>query len=104
MSTKNTPSRNAEIAETIRLQLGGNTLFMLGAKNLFAVENGLYFKISGSRNVSHIAITINSTDTYDVTFLKLRGLNVKTVAVHKDICVENLHQLIESETGLYSKV
>ena len=75
-----------EIATTVQAQLGRKALFMLGAKELTAIENGLLFKIGrNSKSVSHIEIVLEPSDTYRVRFLRFRAGNVKVLSEHEDI-------------------
>ena len=97
-------TRNQEIAETIRIQLGHKCLFMLGAKNLCAIENGLSFQIRGSKKFSHVQIVLNGNDYYDVTFTKCRAFDIVARKEFADIPVENLRELIERKTGLATKL
>ena len=99
-----TQTKDPAIAETIRQQIGRKALFMLGAKNLIDVGNGLSFRVRGSRTVNYIAIELDAgTDTYSVRTAKIgRAPNFK---VSNDqtatfIYADQLHSLIESTTGL----
>ncbi len=92
------------IANTIRDQISGKTLFMLGAKNLLAHEDGFSFRIRGSKAVNYIKITLNGKDLYDMEFGKVWGMNYKVKATHNDVYADMMHGLIESETGLYTKL
>jgi hypothetical protein len=91
-------------ADIIRDQIGNKALYMLGAKNLMNVGNGLSLRIRGSRKVNYIKITLNGMDTYDMEFGKVHGLNYKVVATHEGIYVDMMHKLIENETGLYTSL
>ncbi len=97
---------NPEIARTIIAQLGNLTLSMLGAKNLINLGNGLRFDIKGSRKVNKIAITLSPDDTYTVTFYKFnrRTLDCPTVAEYDDVYVSMLCDLIQSQTGLATRL
>lgn len=92
------------VAETIREQLGGRTLYMLGAKDLVGDANGLQFAIRGSRKVSKIRIELTPADTYTVRFYRGRGLNLKEIASVEDVYVDSLHQTIEKYTGLITSL
>lgn len=97
-------AKNLEVADTIRAQIGGRAFLMLGAKDLLAIENGLQFKIRGSRNANVVQIVLDASDTYTVTFQKGRGLNWRTVAEVSDVYADSLHRVIESNTGLYTSL
>jgi len=92
------------IAKTIRDQIGGKTLFMLGAKNLIAHENALSFRIRGSKAVNYIKITLNGSDLYDMEFGKVWGAKYTVKATHNDIFNDMMHGLIEKETGLATRL
>lgn len=77
---------------------------MLGAQNLLGSEKGLSFKIRGSQQVSHIQIELTPADTYTVTFLKVRARVTKTVAVAEGVYADCLRKVIESHTGLYTRL
>lgn len=95
-------TRNQEIAEIIRKQVGAEALACLGAHNLFAIENGFQFKIRGSTKINTIQIILEPSDTYKVRFLKVGVKSgVKIVAETDDIYWDMLHDIIEKYTGLY---
>lgn len=86
-------------------QLGRPALVMLGAKDFLHAETALTFRVRGSKAVSHIRIELDrGSDTYKVTFSKVRGLHVKEVASLENVHSDSLHRLIESHTGLYTKL
>lgn len=98
-------SRNADttVASIIRDQLGRVTLAMLGAHDLVAWPDGLQFAIKGSpKKVTRIGITLAPDDTYTVTFYRGRGVNIAKVAEFEGVYVDQLHDVIEEETGLYA--
>ena len=92
------------IATTIYNQIGKRTFFMLGAKNIGAGENYLQFQIRGSKKYTHIKIELNGKDLYDMTFYKCGKFEIKNQTTFNDVHVEDLHQFIESETGLVTKL
>ncbi len=92
---------NNQIAKTIISQLGNKALYMIGAKNIGASENNVSFKIGrNTMKVSHIKITLNSMDTYDVEYINIRGIKIKTISEDKGIYNDMLHKSIERNTGL----
>lgn len=94
-----------KVATIIRDQLGHKTLYMIGAKNLLATENSLSFKIMrNAKGVSHVKITLTSMDEYDMQFLSCRAGNVKIKSEVKGRHFNELHETIESNTGLYTKL
>lgn len=92
------------IAKTIQEQIGHKALYMLGAKNLLDHGDALSFRVRGSKAVNYIKITLNSMDTYDLEFGKVWGHNYKVKATFDGAYVDMLHDLIEKETGLYTKL
>jgi len=93
------------IANTIRQQIGGGALFMLGAKNLVAHKDGLSFKVGrNAKGVTHVTVTLLPSDTYRVHFQRVWGTKVTTKADHSDVYVDCLHTIIESETGMYTSL
>ena len=95
---------NQEIATTILNQLGGfgRLNAMLGIKDLFAVENGVRFKIKvRGAKANYIKITLNSLDLYDVELGKLWGSKYKVIKKAESIYADMLKDLIEDTTGCY---
>jgi hypothetical protein len=101
-------SHGSEVAKTILSQLGGNRFVtMTGAKNFASHgdECALSFRIASTmteNKCNHVKITLNSSDLYDVTFSKIFKLTVKEISKHNDLYAEDLVNLFESETGLYT--
>lgn len=92
------------VAKEIAKQIGNKALFMLGASQLVADDNALRFRIKGSRAANMIRVELNSMDLYDVTFFKVRGLDCKEVAKAEGIYNDMLHNTIEENTGLYTRL
>ena len=90
------------VAETIIKQLGGaNRLKMFtGAKQFFALKNGVVFKI-GNRKINYVKITLNPNDLYDVYFAKTRGMKMTNVKEYQDIYFDQLKNVFEEATGMY---
>jgi hypothetical protein len=95
---------NLAIAQEIKNQLGNGTLCMLGAKNLGAGENYLQFQIQGSKTFSHIRITLNGKDLYDVTFYKIVKYDIKKQETVNDVYNDMVKKLIEEKTRLYTSL
>lgn len=78
---------------------------MIGAKNFVRDERNytIGFKFVGkAKNKSNYCrIKLNGSDLYDVEFISIRGVNVKTVSVHNDLYADMLKNVFETETGLY---
>lgn len=95
---------NLEVARTIVQQLGNEALTLLGANNVLANGPGLQFNIRGCRKINRIQIVLDPSDTYTLTFAKIsqRGLDYKVVATVADVYCDQLHDIIEAQTGLYT--
>lgn len=96
-------TRSREIAAEIREQLGSMALKMMGAHDMYADNGDLVFKIKGSKKWKHIRIHLNGLDLYDITFTTWRK-DKKTEHVVNDIYNDQLHDIIERETGLYTRL
>lgn len=93
--------------KTLLEQLGTGTLYMLGASGLVYdnTNDRLTFRVKGSPKANCIRIALDRvTDTYTVEFLKIRGLTCKAVADFSLVYADQLHKLIESQTGLYTRL
>jgi len=100
-----------EVAETIRQQIGNKAFFMLGAKDLMGseAEKFLQFKIGrNAKSVTHVRVTLTPADTYTVTSYRVRRskgvLESKTLETCEDVYVDSLHSVIESLTGMYTRM
>lgn len=92
-----------EIAKTISHQIGHKALYMIGAKNLVAEKNGLSFKIGrNSKCVNYIQITLNALDLYKMTFCYISAKGYKVVSEVENIYFDQLNNMIERYTGLYT--
>jgi len=92
------------IATIIKDQIGGKTLFMLGAKNLLDHGDALSFRIRGSKAANYIKITLTAADLYDIEFGKVWGTKYTIKATEEGIYFDMLHESIERNTGLYTKL
>lgn len=88
------------VAKTIATQIGNRAFFMLGARDLVAVEQGLQFAIRGTKVANKVRVVLAGDDTYTVEFWKCRGLNQKLVSSREGVYVDRLHATIEAQTGL----
>ncbi|OQA77035.1 MAG: hypothetical protein BWY30_01179 [Tenericutes bacterium ADurb.Bin239] len=85
---------------------GGNRLVaMIGAKNFVRDERnytiGFKFAAKAKNKANYCRIKLNSMDLYDVEFISIRGVNVKTISNHNDLYADMLKNVFETETGLY---
>jgi hypothetical protein len=92
------------IAKTIRDQIGGKALFMLGAKNLVDHGDALSFRIRGSKAINYIKITLNGMDLYNIEMGKIWGDKYTVKYTLDDAYNDMLHSIIERETGLYTSL
>lgn len=93
------------IAETILEQLGGNKFrVMTGAKDFVATGKGIRFRIPGKgfakNGINIISIELNSMDTYDMSFSRFRGSNIKLIESLNDVYAEDLQSVFKECTGL----
>jgi len=93
------------IATTIRNQIGGKSLYMIGAKNLIDHGNGLSLRTGrvAAGKANYIKITLNASDTYDMEFQKI-AKNCKVIAEETGVYFDMLHGMIEQHTGLYTSL
>ena len=89
-------------ANTILDQLGGRRfIVMTGARNLVGGVNSLSMKIGrNEKKVTHVRITLNHLDLYDMEFLSIRNLDVKTVDTASGIYADDLQRVFTGGTGL----
>lgn len=100
-----TTTKSQDIAKTILNQLGGNCFIaMTGAHYISAIENGLSFRFKGSRTFNHLNIVLNGLDTYDLKFFKIRNVDIKDTKVIYNIYYDQLTDIFEKETGLYTSL
>ena len=94
------------VAKEILSQLGGNRFVsMTGAKNFGDVGNGLAFQIPAKltkNRINAVKVVLDPSDTYTVKFLRITSKELKTVSEHNMIYCDQLVELFESETGLYT--
>ena len=95
-----------ETASTIIAQLGRPTLAMLGAKNLMAGDDGLRMKLGNvPKGITHLRIALAADDTFIVEATRMtRDYRIATQTVTRDVYANNLHSVIESMTGLYTRL
>lgn len=93
-----------QVAHTILDQLGGSRFVaMTGAKQLVALERGLQFKIgSGAVNRANtVKIELDASDTYTVTFYRVRGLDVVRIGEPlQGVYADQLQGAFTASTGM----
>lgn len=92
-------------ALTIYQQLGGGKFqAMTGAKNFVYTTPpvvSLRFRIPKAKNgINSVKITLNSMDTYDVEFGKVRAGAYTVISTHEGYYNDMLQSLFTAQTGL----
>jgi hypothetical protein len=101
-----TKQEKIALAQEILNQLGGHKfVVMTGARSIFALDNGLCFKLAGTMTINHInyvKIMLNSMDTYDVELWNLRRdrYEPKLISEHRGVYNDMLQGLLRDKTGL----
>lgn len=101
-------TRNQEIAATILEQLGGRRFLVItGSKQPVAIENGLSLRLAKNKtNANILTIKLTPADLYDVEFKYLavgkNGVTDKTIEKSEGIYAEQLQDIFERVTGLYT--
>lgn len=94
------------VAKIILNQLGGRRFVaMTGAKNFGDVGNGLAFQIPASltkQRINAVKIVLDPSDTYTVKFMRMTSRELKTISEHTMIYCDQLEDLFEQQTGLYT--
>lgn len=86
------------VGQEIYKQIGKRAFFMMGAKNIFKTDNSLYWKIGrNNKGISFIEVIYNKgKDLYDIKFSNIKDKVIKEV---KGIYSDQLHSVIEDNTG-----
>ena len=95
-----------KVANEILRQLGGNRFVaMTGAKNLIAGTRSLSMRLPrNASKANYLRITLNGLDLYDVEFISIRGMNMKTKAAFTDVYNDMLTDIFESTTKMYTSL
>ena len=92
-------------ANIIREQIGHKALYMMGAKNLVGDSRQLTWKVGrNSKRVRWVQVILDPSDTYTVRFLgggRAPSFEVIERASHSMVYFDQLHAIIEKETGFY---
>jgi len=98
-------------AQTILQQMGGNRFAVItGARNFTSIpgqdtRGGLQFSINGKGpkgTVNRVKIEVDPMDTYRVEFGRVRDGKYKVVSSHEGVYNDQLQDIFETETGLYT--
>jgi len=95
--------------KTLLKQLGGNGFIaMTGAKNFIKIaEDTISFRlpINFAKNKSNlIKITLNEKDTYNIDFIRVRGLKFSSIKKEKDVFCDKVQEIFNYNTGLETKI
>ena len=94
---------NVEIANTIISQFGKSFPLLVGMKNPVAIEQGVQFNISKAKQgINKVVITLNGRDTYDLNFWRITTKATKEITAAGDIYNDQLGDVFENITGLYT--
>jgi hypothetical protein len=98
--------KESRVAKTILQQLGGNKFIaMTGAKNLGSTNKSLQFKIGrNSKSISHVIITLKSSDLYEMEFIRIRGVKRTVVKKVKGVYADQLQTMFTKYTGMNTKL
>lgn len=95
-------------AGMILKQLGGNRFIaMTGASNFVKndKEKLIAFKIGrNANNINYVRIKLNSMDTYDMEFIRIRGDDLKVVSKADGVYNDMLQSVFTEHTGLYTSL
>ena len=95
-----------EVAKTILQQLGGNKfIVMTGAKNFTGSPDALSFKLPGGGGfckdgINAVRIALTPADDYNIDFMRVRGMTVKTIKKDDGIYFDQLQEVFTEATGL----
>ncbi|AOR22152.1 hypothetical protein ED082_RS49410 [Escherichia coli] len=100
------------VATEILNQLGGNRFIaMTGAKNFACFdengESGLCFRLPSNfamKGINLVKIKLTFSDTYLVTFSRVRGATVKEISKFDNIYCDQLECLFNEQTGLATRL
>jgi hypothetical protein len=78
---------------------------MTGAKNLGSTNKSLQFKIGrNSKSISHVIITLKSSDLYEMEFIRIRGVKRTVVKKVKGVYADQLQTMFTKYTGMNTKL
>lgn len=96
------------VANEIIRQMGGpgRLSVMIGAKQFLGGEDGVQFKWKAkSRDGSNtVKIRLTAADDYELTFYRIRGVNVTETKKYDGIYADRLVDTFEKFTGLYLRL
>lgn len=93
-----------QVANTILEQLGGGRfLAMTGAKSLMGGDRALSFRLPANfarDGINAVRVELANDDTYSVTFYRVRGVAVQTVASLDQVYADQIRETFRGVTGL----
>lgn len=95
-----------DVANIIYQQLGGaHFAQMTGAKNFLGDKNSLRFKLPKNQSQANlVTITLEANDTYTISFAQYRGNNVQVLKEIDMVYADQLQEIFERYTGLYTSL
>ncbi len=96
---------NKQVGTTIVEQLGGNLFRHMVSAEFYLPADcyGLVVRFKGSKVANALHIKLNSMDTYDLTFMKVHGVKIKSVEGFFDVYFDQLQPLFTQVTGLATR-
>ena len=95
------------VAQEIHRQLGGRMFnVMIGRFHMSATKTSITvgFKARALKKIKYVRVELTPADTYTVEFMKIQGFEMKIVSRHEDIYCDQLKELFERNTGLYTRL
>jgi len=94
------------VAQTIYQQIGGNKFALVtGCKNFTHDTNSLAMKLpKNNSGATHLLIELTGSDMYNMIFLKIKGVSIKTHKKIESVYSTQLNTVFEKETELYTKI
>lgn len=105
--TNNNAVVGLEVATTILQQLGGRQFLVMVGGSASATPLGLIVKLGrGARDgITHTQVLLDeATDTYAVSFLKVRGTKITTVSEKSLVYADALRATFEAATGFATRL
>lgn len=97
-----------QVAQTILQQLGGKKFIaMTGASSFSGSPDTLSFRIPKTKGIAGVRITLDQSDTYTMTFVRLKKVNGFTDydnIVVAGVYADQLRSIFTKETGLYTSL
>lgn len=93
------------IANTILAQMGGNKLLAMTGATPMTADRGLNLRLRSNPNrVTSVVIRLQDNDLYRVQSIRIRGVQINTLADLADVEAAKLRETFEILTGLYTSL